>query len=350
MTDGPPTPEGGGIELTEDQLARIGRFLFASGERPIGDLSATLLTGGRSNLTYRLQDDVQAWALRRPPLGGVIESAHDMVREYRVVDALQRTDVPLPRSVGCDATGAVLGAPAVVVGFVEGKTVRSRADTAGWQDSDFRACAAGMIDALVRLHEVEPSAVGLGDFGRPEGYAARQLRRWSRQWQEVKASDPRGEQLASALGAGMVGQERSRVIHGDFRVDNTILDADDPGTVRALVDWELSTLGDPVADVALMCVYRHPAFDGVLGIEAAWTSNAFPAAEELRAMYEERSGRPLANWNFHLALAFHKLAVNTEGIAYRHRLGVTAGEGYGGVAATVPVFLDAGLEVLSRHR
>lgn len=339
----------GSAELTEGQLAGLRSFLTACGEHPIGELSATLLTGGRSNLTYRLQDEASAWALRRPPLGGVIESAHDMVREFRVVAALGTTDVPVPRAIGCDETGAVLGVPSAVVGFVEGRTVRSQADVAGWSAADFQACAAGMIDALVRLHEVDPSAVGLGDFGRPGAYASRQLRRWSRQWQEMGAVDARADRLVAALEARVPDQTRSGVIHGDFRVDNTILDASDPGTVRALVDWELSTLGDPVADVALMCVYRHPALDGVLGVEAAWTSEGFPSVEELRSMYEERSGHALGDWNVHLALAFYKLAVIAEGIAYRHRLGATAGEGYGGVAATVPVLLDAGLEVLSRH-
>lgn len=338
-----------GTELSDGQLARLRSFLIDCGESPTGELSATLLTGGRSNLTYRLDDDVQAWALRRPPLGGIIESAHDMVREYRVVAALQTTDVPVPRSVGCDATGAVLGAPSAVVGFVEGRTVRSRTDVADWSAADFRACAVGMIDTLAGLHDIEPQAVGLGDFGRADAYARRQLRRWSRQWQEMGASDPRAERLASTLGDRLPDQERAGVIHGDFRVDNTILDAEDPGTVRAVVDWELSTLGDPVADVALMCVYRHSALDGVLGIEAAWTSDSFPSAEELRSMYEEDSGRALTGWDFHLALAFYKLAVIAEGIAFRHRLGATAGEGYGGVAATVPVLLDAGLEVMGRH-
>ena len=272
-----------------------------------------------------------------------------MVREYRVVAALQTTDVAVPRAVGCDAAGAILGVPAAVVGFVEGRTVRSRADVADWCPAEFRECAAGMVDVLVRLHEVEPAAVGLADFGRPGGYAARQLRRWSRQWQEMGAADTRSDSLAAALGRRVPDQDRSRVIHGDYRVDNVILDGDDPGVVRALVDWELSTLGDPVADVALMCVYRHPALDGVLGVEAAWTSDRFPSVEELRSMYEERSGRALTGWDFHLALAFYKLAVIAEGIAYRHRLGATTGEGYGGVAATVPVLLEAGLEVLGRY-
>ncbi|UOY02605.1 phosphotransferase family protein [Blastococcus sp. PRF04-17] len=343
------TRDPAGTDLTEQQLAGLRAFLVDCGESPRGPLTATLLAGGRSNLTYRLRDDVRSWALRRPPLGGVIESAHDMVREYRVVAALGPTGVPVPRAVGCDATGAVIGAPAAIVDFVAGRTVRSRADLAGWTDADVAACATALVEVLVRLHKVDPAAVGLGDFGRPGGYAARQLRRWSRQWTEMGATDPRAERLAADLGARLVDQDRSGVLHGDFRVDNTILADDDPGAVRALVDWELSTLGDPVADVALMCAYRHPALDGVLGIEAAWTSDRFPPVEELRAMYEERAGRALPHWHFHLALAFYKLAVIAEGIAYRHRLGATAGEGYEGVAATVPVLLEAGLEVVGRR-
>jgi aminoglycoside phosphotransferase (APT) family kinase protein len=337
-------------ELGVGELARVGSFLVDRGEVVSAPLTATLLTGGRSNLTYRLEDvDGRAWALRRPPIAGVIESAHDMVREYRVVEALQQTSVPVARAVGCDASGTVLGAPFGVVEYVDGRTVRSRADVAGWSSADFDACAHAMLDALVALHAVVPTEVGLAAFGRTGGYAARQLSRWTTQWRTMSASDPNADRLGAALAAAIPEQRRTSVVHGDYRVDNTILDSVDPGRVLALVDWELSTLGDPVADVALMCVYRHPALDGILGIEAAWTCVGFPEPEALRTSYEERSGVPLLDWQFHLGLAYFKVAVIAEGIAYRHRLGVTAGEGYAGVAATVPVLLEAGLEAMSKH-
>lgn len=332
-----------------DELDRVRQFLQQHGHSVAGPLHAELLAGGRSNLTYRLADGRHAWALRRPPAGGVIDSAHDMVREFRVVAALQGTGVPVAPAVGCDESGEVLGAPFALVGFVAGRTVRTRADVASWSDADFARCADGLVDALVRLHDVDPVAVGLGDFGRHDGYAARQVRRWSGQWQAMGAVDPRADRLLELLTGRMPDQSRTSVVHGDYRVDNMILDETDPGLVRAIVDWELSTLGDPVADVALMCVYRHPALDGVLGVPAAWASERFPSPDELRDDYEARTGSGLPDWGFHLALAYYKLAVIAEGIAYRHRLGVTTGEGYEGVAATVPVLLEAGLAEAQRR-
>ncbi|GCD90001.1 phosphotransferase family protein [Nocardioides sp. LS1] len=332
--------------MTPAQLAGVAAYLSDRGETVAGPLTATLLAGGRSNLTYRLDDGESTWVLRRPPTGGVIESAHDMAREYRVVEALQGTGVPVARAVGCDRSLMVLDSPYAVVEYVEGRTVRSRDDLAGWTTPDFDACTNGLVDALVALHAVDPADVGLADFGRPDGYAERQLRRWSRQWESMGADDPRAGQLLALLDARVPTQRRTSIVHGDFRVDNTILAVTDPGRVLALVDWELSTLGDPVADVALMAVYRHHALDGVLGIRAAWTDDRFPGPAGLRERYADRGGAELDAWDFHLGLAFFKLAVIAEGIAYRHRLGATEGEGYEGVAATVPVLLEAGLEAV----
>jgi aminoglycoside phosphotransferase (APT) family kinase protein len=335
--------------LTESELARLAGLLESAGESVAGPLTAAVLAGGRSNLTYRLDDGRSTWAMRRPPHGGVIESAHDVIREYRVVEALGATPVPVARAVACDTTGEVLGAPCAVVGFVAGLTARSREDIASWDDATFDGCADGLVAALCALHTVDPLAVGLDDFGRHDGYAARQIRRWSGQWHKMQADDPRAARLLTWL-AGRIPQQSSlAVVHGDYRVDNVLLDDADPGRVRAIVDWELSTLGDPVADIATMCAYRHEALDRVLGISAAWTSPRFPSGEELRDRYAARSGSELPAFGFYLALAFYKLAVIAQGIVWRHGLGVTVGEGYDDVAASVPALLDAGLEVASSH-
>ncbi|RHW28347.1 phosphotransferase family protein [Nocardioides immobilis] len=335
-------------QLSERELAGVASLLIDAGETVAGQLTATLVAGGRSNLTYRLDDGTSAWALRRPPAGAVIESAHDVAREYRVMAALRSTPVPVPRAVVCDATGAVLGVPAAVVAWVPSHTARSREDVADWSGDDYQACATGLVDALAALHEVDPAAVGLGEFGRPGSYAARQLRRWSGQWLRMDARDVRADRLHAMLVDMVPDQARTSIVHGDYRVDNVLLATGESGRVLAIVDWELSTLGDSVADVATMCAYRHPALDGVLGLEAAWTSEVFPRPEELRTSYEERTGRSLLAFDFHLALAFYKLAVIAEGIAYRHRAGVTAGDGYERVAAMVPILLEQGLEVASR--
>ena len=333
-------------ELTAGELDRLAALLARAGEPVAGTLRSSLLTGGRSNLTYRLDDGTSSWAMRRPPAGGVVGSAHDVVREYRVVRALGGTGVPVARAVVCDEEGTALGVPCAVVDYVEGRTVRSVDDLAGWSDAEVAVCADALVDALVALHEVGLADVGLSDFGRPGGYAARQLRRWETQWQRMGATDPRAERLHARLSARVPEQERTTVVHGDYRVDNVLLDLADPGRVLAVLDWELSTTGDPVADVATMCAYRHPAFSTVLGVEAAWTSDRFPAQDALRERYELRSGRSLPGFGFFVALAYYKLAVIAEGIAYRHRLGVTAGgEGYDDVASAVPQLLEAGLEV-----
>ena len=238
-----------------------------------------------------------------------------------------------------------LGAPCAVVAFVPGLTARSQDDVASWSDAEVAACSGGLVAALAALHAVDPVAIGLGDYGRHDGYAARQLRRWSGQWTSMEADEPRADQLLAWLTDRVPDQSALAVVHGDYRVDNVLLDPGDPGRVLAIVDWELSTLGDPVADVATMCAYRHAALDDVLGIRAAWTSPRFPAPAELAEAYSARTGAELPAFDFYLALAFYKLAVIAQGIAYRHSLGVTVGDGYERVRASVPALLEAGLEV-----
>lgn len=334
-------------ELTPTELARLATFLEDAGEVVAGPLTATLLTGGRSNLTYRLTAGDTSWVMRRPPHGGVIESAHDVAREFRVVHGLQSTPVPVARTVALDVEGAVLGDPCAVVSFVDGQTARSQTDVDGWPDDDFDRCADGLVVALAALHAVDPVAAGIGDFGRHDGYAARQVRRWSGQWEKVGASDERADRLLAWLAERLPEQSRVSIVHGDYRVDNVLLDRADPGRVLAIVDWELSTLGDPVADVATMCAYRHEALDQVLGLRAAWTSPRFPSADDLRQRYASTTGSDLPAFDFYLALAFYKLAVIAQGIVFRHDLGVTVGVGYESVAGSVPDLLEAGLEVAS---
>lgn len=335
--------------MTPEQLDALAELLRDADESIAGPLEATVVTGGRSNLTYRLSDGTSAWALRRPPTGAIVESAHDVVREYRVVSGLYGTNVPVARPVVCDPEGRVLGSPVSVVAWVDGATARSRTDVAGWTPADFAACAEGLVRTLATLHTVDPDVTGLGGLGRRDGYAARQLRRWSGQWERMHATDERADRLHALLRERVPEQSRCAVVHGDYRVDNVLLEPGDPAVVRAVVDWELATLGDPAADVAIMCAYRHPALDDILGLPAAWTSPAFPAPAELRDAYECIAGEGLPAFSFHLALAFYKLAVIVEGIAYRHRAGVVVGEGYDHVARSVPVLLEAGLEEASRR-
>lgn len=337
-------------ELDHAQLDRIRGFLTERGEVVSGALAATLIAGGKSNLTYRLDDGAGAvWVLRRPPAGGVTPSAHDIGREYRVNSALYGSAVPVARPVGHTEDAAILGTQFSVVAYVPGRTIRERAALADWTDREVDTCVSGLLDALVVLHQVDYREVGLEGFGRTEGYGARQLRRWSGQWAHMQADSADADRLLALLQRWIPEQSSCSIVHGDYRIDNTLLHPDDVGQVVAVIDWELSTLGDPIADVAMMCAYRHPALDVILGVPAAWTSERLPSVEELAVRYERRSGTSVREWPFYLGLAYYKLAVIAQGIDYRYRLGGTSGEGFSTAGDAVPVLLAAGLEVMRRN-
>lgn len=203
---------------------------------------------------------------------------------------------------------------------------------------------------LAALHEVDYRAVGLEGFGRPDGYVLRQVTLWAQQWRRVKSKDLNDlDTLHSALAEAIPAEAEASIVHGDYRIDNTILASDDVATVTAVIDWELSALGDPLTDAALMCVYRHPAMDLVLGEPAAWTSSRLPPPDELAENYALASGRTLDNWNFYLALANFKLAVIAEGINHRYRVGATIGDGFDQAGDAVPEFIAAGLKAMKRH-
>ncbi|MBN9096516.1 MAG: phosphotransferase family protein [Pseudonocardia sp.] len=310
----------------------------------IGRLHAELICGGRSNLTYRLTDGRSDWVLRRPPLGELTPSAHDMGREFRVVAALRDSGVPVARAVVHCEDPSVIGVPFAVVEHVAGQVLRTRSDLDGLSDADVRRCGFALVDTLADLHAVDPSAVGLAEFGRVGGYLRRQVRRWYDQWGRVAAREvPDVETLHARLAETCPEDSGSAIVHGDFRVDNAILDADDVGVVRAVVDWEMATLGDPLADLALHVVYRDPAFDAVLGGAAASTSDRMPDADAIVARYAARSGRDGGSLSFALALGYFKVAVIAEGIHARFEAGHTVGEGFERVGEAVEHLAAAGL-------
>jgi aminoglycoside phosphotransferase (APT) family kinase protein len=315
-----------------------------------GGLEAALVSGGRSNLTYRLTDGLSTWILRRPPLGTLTPSAHDMAREYRVVAALGGTGVPVAAAVAL--VGAeVIGVPCAVVDFVDGAVLRSEGDLAAISDADVRRCGFALIDTLATLHSVDPAAIGLGDLGRPTGYLQRQVRRWYGQWQRVSTRElPDVEALHAKLVARCPAESDTAIVHGDFRVDNVIVDPDDPASVLAVVDWEMATLGDPLADLALHLVYAHPAFASVLGGSAASTSARMPSTSQLLERYAGASGRDLSSIGFHLALSYFKIAVIAEGIHRRHVDGDTRGPGFDTVGEAPPPLAAAGLRALGGAR
>jgi aminoglycoside phosphotransferase (APT) family kinase protein len=332
-------------------LTALDRHLAEVGVPRTGELRAELIAGGRSNLTFLVSDDASKWVLRRPPLHGLTPSAHDMAREYRVVAALDDTEVPVARAVTMRDDDTVLGAPFAMVSYVPGRVVRSSTDLAELGDAK---TIGGCVDALIRvladLHAVDPAAVGLDDFGRATGYLERQVRRWGSQWQHVRlADDARDDdvlRLHAALTESLPAQSRTSIVHGDYRIDNTILDLDDAKRVRAVVDWEMSTLGDPLSDAALMCVYRDPAMDLIINMQAAWTSPLLPSADGLAQRYAEISGQPLAHWDFYMALAYFKLAIIAAGIDFRRRSSGAPDDAADRVGETVGPLIAAGLSAL----
>jgi aminoglycoside phosphotransferase (APT) family kinase protein len=313
-----------------------------------GTLSAELLHGGRSNLTYRIAAGDQTWVLRRPPLGGLTPSAHDMKREYTVVAALYGHGVPVARPIAQSEDPEVIGAPFAIVEFVSGRTIRTAAELATLSDAEVHDCAFALVDALAALHAVDPESVGLGSFGRPQGYLGRQVRRWYDQWTRVSTRPlPDLEALHARLAESTPEESGASIVHGDFRIDNAIVGATDASEIRALVDWEMSTLGDPLSDLALHIAYSDPAFEPVLSGDAAATSPRLPAGDELVARYTKAAGREVVSWPFYLGLAYFKAAVIAEGIHARFVAGQTVGEGFETVGGAVPDLAAAGLGQVS---
>jgi aminoglycoside phosphotransferase (APT) family kinase protein len=308
-------------------LSALTRHLDGAGVARQGQLRAELISGGRSNLTYLIFDDVSTWVLRRPPFHGVTPSAHDMRREYLVVSALASTDIPVARPVTMCQDDSVLGAPFTLVEYVVGQVIRTQTEleTIG-SDAAVRDCVDDLIDVLAALHQVDPVSIGLGDWARADGYLQRQIRRWGSQWELIREpGDPRDEdvrRLHAHLAESVPPQSAKSIVHGDYRIDNTMLDATDATKVRAVLDWEMSTLGDPLSDAALMCVYRHPMFD-MVHANAAWSSPLIPSADELAHRYSLAADQPLAHWDFYMALAYFKLAIIAAGIHFRARMGGT---------------------------
>ena len=286
-------------------------------------LSYERIAGGLSNLTYRVSDSAgRRWALRRPPLGKTLGSAHDMGREHRVVSALVPTDVPVPVVRGLCGDESVTGAPFYVMDFVEGPVLRGIAEAEIFPDeSDRRAIGERVADTLVLIHAVDPDAVGLGDLGRKEDYVARQLRRWQGQWEKSKTRELEAvDRVHDRLAARIPEQGPATLVHGDYRLDNMILS--DAGEVAAVVDWELCTLGDPLADLGtLMAYWAERGEDMVAFGQPANLAPGFPTRDELVARYAERSGRDISQLDFYLALGYWKLAIILEGVYARYAAG-----------------------------
>jgi len=329
-------------------LPALQRYFDRQVEGCRGPLQVSLIAGGRSNLTYAVTDGASRWVLRRPPLGPLTPTAHDMHREYRVVAALGPTDVPVPRAVSYCADTSVLGVPFAVTSYVDGVVPRDGNLAAALSGDDARRCAEALIDALAALHAVDPERIGLADFGRPAGYLHRQVRRWHGQWARVATRQLNElDELHRRLTLATPTESGASIVHGDYRLDNTIVDAADPGLIRAIVDWEMATLGDPLADLGLLLVYWDPVCEPVLGMRHVPTANpGFPTGPQLVRRYALRSGRDVSGLAFYEALGYLKLAVIAEGIHARFLAGQTIGTGFNTVGSAVSTLLQAGLNKL----
>jgi len=285
-----------------------------------GPFDFTLIAGGHSNLTFAVDGaDGPRLVLRRPPLGHVLASAHDMGREHRIIAALGPSPVPVPPALGfCDDTD-VNGAPFYVMGFVDGLVLRDVAAVERLLPTPARPrTAESIVDTLAAIHAVDPFAVGLGDLGRHEGYIARQLKRWYGQWGSSKTRElPAVDQVHAALADRIPEQGPVSIVHGDYRLDNCMVSPE--GEVVAVLDWEICTLGDPLADVGLLAVYWTGPDDAPSAwIGPATTAPGFPNRAELLERYAKVAGRDLGDIDFYVAFAFWKLACILEGVYARY--------------------------------
>ncbi len=294
-------------------------------------LTFALAAGGRSNLTFRVTDSAgEDVILRRPPTSHVLPTAHDMQREHRIISALGPTPVPVPRALALCLDAGVTGAPFYVMEFVDGHVLRDPVTAAATLDSKGRRRASeSLAEVLADLHDVDVDAAGIGDLGRREGYIDRQLHRWHGQFDQSQLEDIDRVRLIDEVYERLVGsvpaQAATTIVHGDYRLDNTMLT--DDGSVAAVLDWEICTLGDPLADLGTLMVYWAEPGDEMTPLGAApTTAGGFASRAEMRARYGERSGRDVSELAYYVAFGYWKLACILQGVRARYHGGAAAGD------------------------
>ena len=324
-------------------------------------LTATVIAGGRSNLTYRVDGARLPLVVRRPPLGHVLASAHDMRREHRIISALADSAVPVPPAIAfVDDTEErrVTSTPFFVMELVEGRVLSSRSQNQRYSPEGLRRLGLDLAATLADLHAIEPASVGLADFGRPDGYLERQLRTWRRQYDASRSRElPTLDALQDALGERMPTTPRSSLVHGDYRLDNALVADDGPDThephIAAILDWEMSTIGDPLVDLGMFGLYWTISdLPGARGLmpSAVDPDAGYPAFDELVDVYAARAGTVVPDLGWYRAFAAYKLAVIAEGIHLRWQSGETVGEGFDRIGALVEPLAGEGLSRLGiRH-
>lgn len=284
-----------------------------------GPFDFTLIAGGRSNLTFLVTDgNGERFVLRRPPLGHVLATAHDMAREHRIIAAVGRTGVPVPRALGLCTDESVNGAPFYIMSFVDGVVLDS-AEKASLLDPSLRPSASmHLIEVLAELHAVDIDAVGLGDLARRDGYIERQLKRWSTQWENSKTRDlPAIDEVHRRLSQKIPAQQDVVIAHGDFRFGNCLTDVRS-GRIAAVLDWELCTLGDPLADLGYLGVYWSDGPSSALRANDPTPAGGFALYRDLVERYATTTGRDVTAVDYYVAFSCWRLAVISEGVYARY--------------------------------
>ena len=333
-------------------------------DAPVTVTSVNLITGGRSNLTYRVViegggEPERVLVLRRPPLGHVLPTAHDMSREFRVLSALAGTRVPVARPLAICSDTEVIGAPFYLMDFVPGRVLRTRADASVLSPGQAAELSEELAGMLAAIHGVDVAATGLSGLGRGAGYLRRQLDRWQRQWQlSVTRDVPGYEPLVARLSDKLPEEGEITLVHGDFRLDNVLVTIAPQPRITAVVDWEMATLGDPLADLGFTLVYWteageagwvHPDVEPAAapGLSTdATASPGFMTRAEFTARYASRTGRDVSQIGYYVAFGYFKLAVVLEGINARYLQNQTVGEGFDQEGKAVPLLIANAHRVL----
>jgi aminoglycoside phosphotransferase (APT) family kinase protein len=326
-------------------LPRVTDFLAGRVGGLDAPLSASLISGGRSNPTYLVTSGERRWVLRRPPYGHVLPSAHDVGREYVVLRALLDSAVPVPRALFLCQDPDVIGAPFYVMDFVDGVLLDTVQTARSVDPADRRRASFAMARAIANLHQIEAESVGLGDFGRPQGYLERQLARWAKQWRASRTTDrPEVDTLLTKLGRDVPENIFPGIVHGDVKLDNILVEPGDYSQIAAVLDWEMATVGDTLCDVGIMLGFwdNGAATDNPLTIGMTHL-DGFPTRHELLGCYAHHRGIEPPPLDWYLVFADVKLAVIMEGIHARHSAGATVGRGFDGVADMVTPLLQRAL-------
>jgi aminoglycoside phosphotransferase (APT) family kinase protein len=327
-----PATQGTG-DLTGIDSERVSAWFVDNIPGVVLPLQFRRVAGGRSNLTFEVGDGAGTrYVLRRPPTGHLLPTAHDMSREHRIISALGPEGVPVPSALGLCTDDSVNGAPFYVMGFVDGIIARSEVEVEADLDASARRrCGLALIDTLAQIHAVDPDASGLGDFGRKDGYIARQLRRWYANYQAARDSRggevlPDVDDVHDQLADHIPEQGPASIVHGDYRLDNCVVSRG--GEMLAVLDWELCTLGDPLADLGQLLVYwPQPGERSALG-HSPTLAGGFPDRAEMAARYAETTKRDLGQLDFYVAFAYWKLACILEGVYTRYVAGAMGDDGF----------------------